>query len=585
MTSVFAGALVTRALKAEGVTHVFGLLGHELLAIYDACLDEGIIVIGTRHETAAANMADAYARLTGRPGVFMVAAGPGHANAILGLATASFADSPVIGISAHSELGGRDRLALQELDQVGLVKPITKWARLVTQPERIPEYLSAAFRHALAGRPGPVHLSLPGDLIDSRVDELEVRFPPPNESRSQGRPHADPRLIERALDLLASAERPAAMAGTGAYWGGRPDALRQLIELVGLPLFTIELARGLVPDDHPLCFGYGEVQLNPPAQLLSEADVVLLLGKTLDWRVTYGGPPTFGPDTKFIMIEQEPTEIGRNQAVSVGIAADVGAATEQLLAAARDRRWVNRTSWLSRLEDLRRTRDAEYEKLGVSDEVPIHPARVAREVRAALRRDAVIAGDGGDFGHWVRMCLPVLGPGRWLHHFPLGGLGAALPFALGARAVIPDAQVLALAGDGAFGFSAMEFDTAVRHDLPVVCVVGNDAAWGIEKHVQQRIYGADRLVGSTLAPTRYDRLVEALGGAGFNVERPEDLRPALGQALACGRPACINVAVASLDSPMTDNLIRRKRRAAGEPEAAYAATGRRGDTATGSYGC
>src|SRR5919198_1025931 len=359
MTSVFAGALVTRALKAEGVTHVFGLLGHELLAIYDACLDEGITVIGTRHETAAAEMADAYARVTRRPGVFMVCAGPGHANATLGLAMASFACSPVIAISAHSELGGRDRLALQEMDQVGMVEPITKWARLVTEPERIPEYLGAAFRHALAGRPGPVHLSLPGDIVDRRIDDDEVRFVPPTESRGQGRPHADPLQIERALDLLAAAERPAAIAGTGAYWGGRPEALRELIELTELPTFTMELARGLVPDDHPLCFGYGEVHLNPPGPLVAEADVVLLLGKTLDFRITYGGPPTFGPDARVIMIDQEPTELGRNRGVAVGIAADVGAATEQLLAAARDRRWARRTGWLSELEALRRERDAE----------------------------------------------------------------------------------------------------------------------------------------------------------------------------------------------------------------------------------
>ena len=564
MPSVFAGVLVTRALKAEGVTHVFGLLGHELLAIYDACLDEGITVIGTRNETAAANMADAYARITGRPGVFMVSAGPGHANATLGVAMASFADSPVIAVSAHSELGGRDRLALQEMDQVGMVRPITKWARVVHEPERLPEYVSAAFRNALAGRPGPVHLSLPGDIVDRRVDDSTVCFAPPSEGRAQGRTFPDPAQVERALDLLERAERPAIMAGTGAYWGRNPDAVRELVERLEVPIFTIELARGLVPDDHPLCFGYGEVQLNPPGRLLAESDVVLLLGKTLDWRISYGGPPIFSADAQLIMVDQEPREIGRNRAVAVGIAADVGATVEQLLAAAGRRRWARRAGWLSELEALRRERDAERERLGASDTAPIHPARVAREVRAALPRDGVIAADGGDFGHWVRMCTPVLAPGRWLHHFPLGGLGCALPFAIGARAVLPDTPIVALAGDGGFGFTAMEFDTAARHNLPVVAVVGNDAAWGIEKHVQQRIYGADRLVGSTLAPTRYDKVVESLGGLGFNVETPDQLRPALEQALASRRPACLNVSIASLDSPMTENLVRRKQRAAGE---------------------
>jgi acetolactate synthase I/II/III large subunit len=562
MSTIFAGALVTRALKAQGVTHIFGLLGHELLSIYDTCLDEGITVIGARHETAAANMADAYARITGRPGVLMVAAGPGHTNATLGIAAAHFANSPLIAISAHGELAGRDRLGLQEMDQLSLVEPITKWARVVHEPERIPEYVDAAFRQALAGRPGPAHLSLPGDVVDRRIDDSAVRLVPPAESRGQGRPHADPACVEAALELLARAERPAVLAGTGAYWGGRFEALRELVELLELPIFTMEIARGIVPDDHPLCYGYGEVQMNPPGRLLAEADVVLLLGKTLDWRVTYGGPPVFSPDAKLIMVDQDPTELGRNRAVALGIAADVGAVTEQLLAAARGRGWTRRGDWLGRLDALRRERDAEFEALGHRDEVPIHPARVARELRAALPRDGLIAGDGGDFGHWLRMVTPVLAPGRWLHHFPFGGLGAALPFAIGARAVLPETPIAAVVGDGAFGFSAMELDTAARHNLPVVCLVGNDAAWGIEKHVQQRLYGADRLIGSTLAPVRYDRLSEALGGIGFHVERPDELRPTIQQALASGRPAVINIAIASLDSPMTENLIRRKQRAA-----------------------
>jgi acetolactate synthase-1/2/3 large subunit len=562
MTAIFAGALVARALKAEGVTHIFGLLGHELLSTYDACLDEGITIIGTRHETAAAEMADAYARVTGRPGVFMVCAGPGHANATLGLAMASFADSPVIAISAHSEWGGRDRRALQEMDQVGMVRPISKWARVVTEPTRIPEYLNAAFRHALTGRPGPAHLSIPGDVADRRVEADNLRFVPPAQSRPSSRPHAEPAAIERAIELLAGAERPAILAGTGAFWGQRFEALEDLVELTGVPTFTIELARGVIPDDHELCYGYGDVALNPPGRLLAEADLVLLLGKTLDFRISYGGPPIFSPNVRFIMVDAEPTEIGRNHAVEVGIAADVGAVTEQLLAAARGRRWTRRASWLADLDAARRQREAERAAFLKDDSVPIHPARVAQEIRAALPRDAVITADGGDFGHWVRGQMAVYRPGRWLHHFPLGGLGCAVPFALGAKAVLPDTPVVAIAGDGGFGFTAMELDTAARHDLPIVGVVGHDAAGGLELHVQQRIYGADRIVGSTLAPTRYDKLAEALGGVGFHVERPDDIRPALEQALASGRPAVLNVPVASLDTPMTENLVGRKRRAA-----------------------
>jgi acetolactate synthase I/II/III large subunit len=563
MASVFAGALVTRALQAEGVTHIFGLLGHELLAIYDSCIDAGITIIGTRNETAAAEMADAYARVTGKPGVFMVCAGPGHANATLGLAMASFANSPLIAISAHSDWTNRDRLPLQEMDQVGMVRPISKWARVVTAPERLPEYVNSAFRHALAGRPGPAHLSLPGDILDQRIDEASVRFVPPAASRGSSRPHAEPATIEAALDLLAGAERPVILAGTGAFWGQRFEALRELVELTSTPIFTIELARGVVPDDHELCFGYGDAALNRAGRALAEADVVVLLGKTLDFRISYGGPPILSADAKLIMVDQEATELGRNRGLAVGIAADVGAVTEQLLSAARGRSWSRRTDWLANLNARRQQRDAEWAAFAADDQAPLHPARVAAEIRSALPRDAVITADGGDFGHWVRGAMSIYAPGRWLHHFPLGGLGCALPFALGARVALPDTPIVAIAGDGGFGFSVMEFDTALRHNLPVVCVVGNDAAWGIELHIQQGVYGTDRVIGSTLSPTRYDRVVEALGGVGFYVDRPEQLRPALDQALASGRPACINVEVASLATPMSKGMIRRKQEVAG----------------------
>ncbi|MBI2322934.1 MAG: thiamine pyrophosphate-binding protein, partial [Chloroflexi bacterium] len=272
--------------------------------------------------------------------------------------------------------------------------------------------------------------------------------------------------------------------------------------------------------------------------------------------IGYGEPPLWHPDVRFVMAEPEPTEVGRNRGAAVGIVGDVGAIVEQLLEAAGKRRWARRSGWLAGLEALRRERDAERERLGASDEVPIHPARVAKEIREAFPRETVLCIDGGDFGHWVRMSLPALAPGRWLHHFPLGGLGAAVPSAIAARAVLPEAPVLAVAGDGAFGFTAMEFDTAVRHDLPFVCVVGNDAAWGIDRQFQIAYYG--RPVGTDLRPVRYDRLVAELGGRGEHVADVGSLGPALDRALASDRIACVDVAIQRVRSPLADAMIARR---------------------------
>ncbi|MBI3977122.1 MAG: thiamine pyrophosphate-binding protein [Chloroflexi bacterium] len=563
MAHVFGGTLVARTLARAGVTHVFGILGHELLGVYDACLDYGIEVVGTRHESAAVHMADAWARISGQPGVCFFTSGPGHVNAIPGTVSAAMSNSPIILISAASDFSLRDMDALQEIDQVGLMAPATKWARTVTDTRRIPEYIASAYRHALAGRTGPVHLSLPGDVVGRRVDDGPSLDPDPAVFRPGGRTHPDPALVRQAIDLLAQAERPVAIAGSGALWSRADRALAGFAETTQTPVFTLELARGLLSDEHPLCFGYGDPLLNAAARRFADADCILVLGKKIDFRLQYGRPPLFRADARVVQVDVDPTEIGHNRAVDVGIAADVAAALGELANAARSRVWERR-EWLAELRATQAEQQAALAPLAASDEVPIHPARVAATIRDTVRPDAFLAVDGGDYCHWARMILPARRPAGFLRTFPLASLGLSLPFAIAAKLRHPECQAVAVSGDGALGFYLMEFETALRHGVPVVAVVGNDAAWGIEKHIQQALYGPDRLPGSLLSGTRYDRVVEALGGHGEYVEDPAQLRPAVERALASGRPACVNVRIRGVTSPMAESLIRRKREYAGD---------------------
>ncbi|MBI4504556.1 MAG: thiamine pyrophosphate-binding protein [Chloroflexi bacterium] len=558
MARVYGGTLLARTLKAAGVRVVFGILGQDMLSVYDACLEEGITVIGNRHESASVHMADAYARLTGQPGVCLFTSGPGHANCVGGATAAWCADSPVVLISSSSELSLREMLPLQEIPQVELLQPITKWARTVHGPERIPDHVAAALRHALSGRTGPVHLSIPGDVLNRRIEDDPAYQLDPSAYRPQGRAFPDPALVAATVDLLAQAERPVLIVGSGALWSRAAEPLRDFVETTETPAFTFELARGLISDEHPLCFGKADPMLNHAARLCAEADLVLIVGKRMDWRMGYGRPPRFAPTARVVQVDREPTEVGRNRALAVGIAADEGATLAALAQAAHGRRWQRR-DWLDALRAARRAHAAELAELERDDGVPIHPHRVHAEVRALLEPNAILAIDGGDFCHLGRMALPARRPCGILHIFPLGELGMSLPFALAARIVEPQTQIINLIGDGAFGFYGMEFDTAVRHDLPIVSVVGVDAAWGIEAHLQEAIFGRDRLVGSLLRETRYDQVVQGLGGYGEHVERPQDLRPALQRALASGRPACVNVRIRGVNSPMTDHLIRRKR--------------------------
>jgi acetolactate synthase-1/2/3 large subunit len=525
------GDLVVRALKQEGVKYIFGLSGGHINTIFDACIDFGIKIIDTRHEQAAVNMAEGWARFTGKPGVAVVTAGPGAVNAFPGVAVAMQSGSPVVIISGRSSIERRDIGAMQDLDQIEVMRPVTKWSRSVYQTNRICEYMTSAFRQSQSGRPGPVFLEIPIDIVDGQSHIEQVVWC--KGYRTDHRPFGDPLAIEKAAGLLSGAQRPVIIAGGGVWWSGAGEELRAFVEATHIPFYSRNMARGIIPDDHPLSGGMF------PAGL-TQADVALILGTKLDWTIAYGRPPIFHPEVKVIQVDIEQEEIGKNRPVEVGIPGDVRAVLAQLGQALRGK-YKAPESWAATVKAMMggvRTQFAgDVRKTGS----PVHPARLAQEVREFLPRDAALVIDGGDIAVFANVLLDAYSPGSLMWVGGFGHLGVGVPYANAAKLAQPERTVALLTGDGSFGLSLMELDTAVRHRIPIVCVVANDGGWGQIRRGQIAKYGKDRVVGSQLGNRPYHKMVEAMGGYGELVERAEDIKGALERAFKSGLPACINV--------------------------------------------
>jgi acetolactate synthase-1/2/3 large subunit len=525
------GDLVVRALKEEGVKYIFGLSGGHINTIFDACIDFGIKIIDTRHEQAAVNMAEGWARFTGRPGVAVVTAGPGAVNAFPGVAVAMQSGSPVVIISGRSSIERRDIGAMQDMDQIEVMHPVTKWSRSVYKTSRICEYMTSAFRQAQSGRPGPVFLEIPIDIVDGQSHIEEVVWC--KAYRTEHRPYGDPLAIEKAAGLLSKAQRPVMVVGGGVWWSGAGQELRAFVEATNIPFYSRNMARGIIPDDHPLSGGMF------PAGL-TQADVVLIVGTKLDWTIAYGRPPIFHPDIKVIQVDIEQEEIGKNRPVDIGIPGDARAVLSQL-GQAMGGKYKAPDSWVATVKAMMggvRTQFAgDMRKSGS----PVHPARLAQEVREFLPRDAGLVIDGGDIAVFANVLLDAYSPGSLVWVGGFGHLGVGVPYANAAKLAHPEKPVALLAGDGSFGFSLMELDTAVRHRIPIVCVVANDGGWGQIRREQQAKYGRDRVIGSQLGLRPYHKVVEAMGGYGELVERTEDIKGAMERAFKSGLPACINV--------------------------------------------
>src|SRR5215813_13167025 len=533
MSDLTGGHLVARTLKQAGVGHLFTLCGGHILPIYDGCITEGVEVIDVRHEQAAAHAGDAYARLTRNIGVAAVTAGPGVTDAVTGVANAYSARSPLLLIGGAAPLGLRGLGSLQEVEQVDLLRPITKGSWTVSETRQIPEVLTTAIRTALTGRPGPVFVEIPVDLLMTMVEDRLAPIPSGYVHRRAAAPDAE--SVEALAHLLAGAERPVVMAGSGVYWDDAAADLAAFAEATGAPVFMNGAGRGCLPSRHPLAFSQAR------GFALGQADVVLVLGAPLDFRLGYGRPPTFAGDVNVAMIDADPSELGRNRALALGAVGDIDVVLRQLLdalpkgLAERIRPWREAVS----------AREAEGRRglagLAEADDVPISHYRLAAEIARVVTPETIVVGDGGDVVGCAAKYVPLHRAGQWLDPGPFGCLGVGPPFALAAKLLNPGRRVLLVAGDGAFGLNGMDMETAVRFGAPVVCVVGNDGGWGQIRNPQLQFFGAERAVATSLPTARYDLMVEALGGRGALVTKPADLAPALERALASNDVWCINV--------------------------------------------
>jgi len=519
------GRIVAKALKSRGVSHLFTLSGGHLFSIYDGCREEGIEIVDVRHEQTAAFAAEGFAKATRRVGVAALTAGPGVTNGISAIAGAQANCSPVCLLGGRAPELRWGSGSLQEIDHLPFVSPLVKSAETVKEPGRIGDRTAAALDLALSAPCGPTFVDYPLDVV---FTEAAVEIPEP--AQVERRP-ADG--VEEAAALLAAAERPAIMAGTGLYWGRGEDELRALAEALGVPVFLNGLGRGCLPADHELAFNRAR------GAGLGGADVALVIGVPLDFRLGFGA--AVAADAKLIRLDAAPNALEANRAPDVDLVGDVAAslvAIREAAGAGGDRRRTD--AWLGELRGVEEEKRA-AERAELEDgRSPLHPVRIYKELGEVLDRDAIVVGDGGDFVSYAGRFVETYEPGCWMDPGPFGCLGAGPGQAIAAQLAHPDRQVCLLLGDGAFGFAGMEFDTMARHGLPVVGVMGNNGIWALEHHPMKFLYGYS--VAAELRPeTRYEQMVEALGCEGVLVREPDELRPALERAFESRRPTLVNV--------------------------------------------
>ena len=521
---VQGGRLAARAIAAAGVDCVFTLSGGHVMPIYEGSRHEGVRIVDVRHEQSAAHAAEAWGRVRRAAGVALVTAGPGVTGTVTAVANCFAAQTPLVVIGGARPLAQAEWGALQEFDQLSLMKPITKWAAVCPSTERIPEYVAIAFRHALAAPRGPVYLELPADILFADGDADVV--PPARQARAFG----DPREIVAAAALLSTAERPAVVAGSGVWWDSAAAELAVFAEHGSLPVYLNGSGRGSLPPDHELFFQHSR------SAALEEADVVCVIGTALDFRLRYG---RFGAE-KLIHVHGDPREVGRNRVPDAAIVGDC-AAVLTALASAVERPADQRAAWLERLRQAESAWWDSHRAEIESDAAPLHHYRLGAELDRVLDEDTVVIGDGGDVVAAVSRVLRIHRPGHWLDPGPFGCLGVGPGYAIGVHEAGFGGRIVCVMGDGAFGLNGLDFDTLVRFEIPAVLVVGNDGAWGEIRVPQVGMYGADAEIATRLAPSRYDRLCEVFGGHAEHVEAPAELAPALERALAAGEPAIVNV--------------------------------------------
>lgn len=537
MTAHRGADLLAESLKAAGVKRIFTLSGNHIMPVFDAALSAGIELLHVRHEASAVHMADAYARLTGEPGIAMVTGGPGHANAVSALYTAQMSESPVVLLSGHAPNNQAGMGAFQEMRQAEMTMPVVKAAWTSANANSVGEDIARAISSATSGRPGPTHLSLPTDALE---DEAGAAAP----AAAAFAPRALPLSSSDAqavIDRLRRATRPLILAGPASLTRAGRARLAALEEAAAIPVVGMESPRGV-----------NDPSLGAFAQMLTQADCVLLLGKRLDFTLKFGQAPAFAETCEFLQIDADAAEFQRSrnalgERLLSAITADASSALQALTRAARTGP-ARLGTWCNEVNAAIRYRPAAWDS-ATAPAGKLHPVQACRPLQALLdsHPDAVLISDGGEFGQWAQACLNA--PNRVING-PAGAIGSALPFALGARVAVPEAPIVALMGDGTFGFHSAEIDTGVRYKLPFVAVVGNDARWNAEYQIQLKAYGKERLVGCELLPTRYDLVAAAFGAYGEYVDTPENLPAAAQRAQAARMPALLNVAIEGVPAPV-----------------------------------
>jgi thiamine pyrophosphate-dependent acetolactate synthase large subunit-like protein len=526
-TQLHGGRLVAKRLKAHGVTKLFTLSGGHLFSIFDGCREEGIELVDVRHESAATFAAEGWAKVTRQPGVAALTAGPGVTNGMSAIASAQQNGSPILVLGGRAPAMRWGQGSLQEIDHVPFVRPLTKLAATPETTAEIPGLVDEALVAAVTPHSGPTFVDFPLDVVFSEAVETDDPVALPD---AGGGPVPD---VARAAALLRDAERPVVMAGTNLYWGHGEQALLALAEELAIPVFLNGMARGCVPADHELFFSRAR------SAGLKGADVALVIGVPMDFRLGFG--QSFGEETELVAVDRAEPARDHPRPVAAELYGSIGGILEALRSEMSSHPpGPDTRAWVDELRGVEAERRAAERAELDDDRAPLHPMRLYRELGDLLDRDAIVIGDGGDFVSFAGRVMDTYQPGCWLDPGPFGCLGCGPGYALAAKLAHPDRQVVLLLGDGAFGFSGMEFDTLARHGVNVVGVMGNNGIWALEKHPMEFLYGYS--VAADLRPgTRYDEVVAALGGHGELVERPADLRPALERAFSAGAPALVNV--------------------------------------------
>jgi len=525
---MLGGRIVAAWLKAQGVEKIFALSGEHILPLFDGCASEGVDVIATRHEQGAVLAAEAYARVTGRPGVAAVTAGPGVTNAVTGLAVANTSGSPVMLLAGRTSTTQRLTGTFQDVDGRAITAPVTKWAETCFDAARIPVYLEAGWRRMLGGRPGATFLELPHNVLKGDPEGVVV-----NKVRFAEPAGASPEALAAALKMLSEAERPMVIAGGGAFWSGAGDALRAFAERTMIPVTTLNAARGLLPDGHDSCIG----PMAEAGLALLQSDVMLILGTKFDASVTFGGPPLFTGNEKIIQVDIEPTSFGLNRMPDLPVHGDVRVVLGQLTDG-----WdaKPKDAWCQQAKETGSQMHAAWDGMTSGEGSPVPPGRVVREVINAAGCEAILISDGGDSHTWAITTFPAYRPGSYLHtHDSLGTIGVGVPYALGAKAAAPDRPVVLCIGDGSFGFGAMELETAARNNLPFTAVIMNNGEWGNIRHEQNRQFSQTN--ATQLSVANYEKVAEAFGGYGERVDDAAGVGPAIRRAIDSGKPAVVNV--------------------------------------------